>query len=103
TARTVIYTLSLHDALPISRRKHLMGDLWQDVRFGLRTMLKQPVFTGVAVLVLALGIGGNTAIFSLVNAILLRQLPFRHPEQLVWVSALRPDPCRYPFTLPHFI
>ena len=86
-----------------ARRKHLMGDLWQDVRFGLRTMLKQPVFTGVAVLVLALGIGGNTAIFSLVNAILLRQLPFRHPEQLVWVSARRPDPGRYPFTLPDFI
>jgi putative ABC transport system permease protein len=86
-----------------ARRRHLLGDLWQDVRYGLRALLKEPVVTGVAVLALALGIGGNTAIFSLVNAILLRQLPFRQPEQLVWVSARRPELGKYPFTLPDFL
>lgn len=86
-----------------ARRKNMMGDLWQDLRYGLRTMRTQPVFTGVAVLALALGIGGNTAIFSLVNTILLRQLPFQQPEQLMWVSARRSDSGKYPFTLPDFI
>jgi putative ABC transport system permease protein len=81
----------------------MLSDLWQDLRYSLRTMLKQPAFPGVAVLVLALGIGGNTAIFSLVNSILLRQLPFREPEQLVSVSSRRSQPGKYPFTLPDFI
>ena len=60
-----------------------MNKLVQDLRYGVRILLKQPAFTLVAVITLALGIGANTAIFSLVNSILLQPLPFREPDQIV--------------------
>jgi predicted permease len=60
-----------------------MGNVWQDLRFGVRMLVKTPGVTAIAILTLALGIGANTAIFSLTDQILLRALPVSHPEQLV--------------------
>jgi putative ABC transport system permease protein len=73
-----------------SRRVGWIDDLRRDLRYAIRTLSRTPAFTAVAVLTLALGIGANTAIFSLVNGLLLRPLPVRNPEQLVLVA----DPSR---------
>src|SRR5262245_36101500 len=68
------------------RRVRLIEDMAQDLRYGLRTLRKSPGFTVVAAITLALGIGANTAMFNLIDAVILKDLPVRQPEELVLLS-----------------
>ncbi len=81
-----------------------MDKLWQDVRYGLRSLAKKPAFTAVAVLALCLGIGANTAIFSVINGVLLRPLPFEQPDNIVmvWEKRVALGRERNPVSAPDF-
>src|ERR671939_453422 len=68
-----------------------MDSFFQDVRYGFRTLLKKPGFAATVVLALALGISVNTAIFSVVNAVLLDPLPYPDPGRLVWLWGYNPQ------------
>src|SRR5215510_14116504 len=79
----------------------VMRQLWQNLRYSLRALGKNPGFTMVAVISLALGIGANVAIFTLINALLLRELPVPRPERLVEISLVR-DGHKITFSCPMF-
>ena len=78
-----------------------MGTILKDLRYGIRMLAKTPAFTVVAVLSLALGIGANTTVFSLMDAVMLRSLPIQHPEQIVEVATVIPgNSPHYDFSYP---
>src|SRR6266498_1735193 len=72
-----------------------MRTLWQDLRYGARTLLKKPGFTLIAVLTLALGIGVNTALFTVFDAFVLKPLPLKDPDSIVKIYGRMPDGSRY--------
>ena len=79
-----------------------MGSLLQDIRLAFRTFVNRPAFALITIITLGLGIGANTAIFSMVNAVIVQQLPFKDPDQLVWIWSSRTDRDKAPFSIPDF-
>src|SRR3974390_564764 len=81
----------------------IVETFWQDVRYGARILWRNPGFTMVAVLTLALGIGANTAIFSVINGVLLQPLPYRDPSRLVIMGEKTPEFDSMSVAYPNFL
>ncbi len=84
-------------------RPNIMRNLIEDLRFSVRSLMRRPLFAIVAIVTLALGIGANTAIFSVVNAVVLRPLPYPEPEQLVRISSQYEGRTCCPISTPNFL
>src|SRR5262249_41216628 len=91
------------DLIATPKGGEVMITMWQDLRYGARMLLKTPALTAIVILALALGIGANTAIFSVINAVLLRPLPFDHPEQLLFLNERSPVLDEMSISYPNFI
>src|SRR5437868_15319398 len=81
----------------------LMNSLIKDIRYAIRGLAKRPVFVAIAIITLALGIGANTAIFSLVNAVLLRSIPVERPNEIVSVAVRGKGDSMQAFSHPNYI
>lgn len=77
-------------------------DAWRDFRFALRSLAKMPGFTAIAVIVIAVGIGANTAVFSVINSVLLKPLPYPDPQSLVQLTETGPEGTNYGSNVPKF-
>ena len=94
-------TSAFWDALWLQPQR-LEDEMFEDLRYGLRVLLKRPGFTSITILMLALGIGANTAIFSIIDAALLRPLPFAEPARLVVIAETHPEIFRLQVSTPDF-
>src|SRR5947209_14538176 len=77
--------------------------MWMDLKYALRVLGKSPGFTLFAILTIAFGIGANSAIFSVVNGVLLKPLQYREADRLVWIWSTRKDVSRAYFSIPNFL
>src|SRR3954467_10936733 len=80
-----------------------MDSIIKDIRYGVRGLFKHPGFTAIVVITLALGIGASTAIFSVVNSVMLRRLPYRTADRIVAIQELNPEGNRIQVTSPNFL